>query len=590
MRYLGIAGVVGAALLASNVARADVVTDWNETAVDVGRKLALGPNPASRLVAITQIAVFEAVNSVGHEYAPYHGYLIPNGPVSLEATVAQAAHDALVALAPSKASDLDFALQNSLADIPDGPEKTNGIELGFLSASSIYVRRLSDGSTASVAYPGSTDVGKWRPTPRVPEFTDPPTNSVVNPPLAASDPQWGSVVPFGLLSSDQFEPAPPPLLTSAEYATALNEVKDIGSGVSATRTAEQTQIAKFWAQQTHIPFNDIARTIANRKHLTIPQKARLFALLNIALADARIATWHSKYELGFWRPITAIRSADLDDNAATDVDATWNSLLDTPNHPECVSGHSATGGAGAAVLAAIFGDANGFAVHSDTLVSVTREFDTFSAAAAENALSRLYAGIHYRFSNEAGLALGAAVADYEVQHELLPVPVTPPGGEGGAGGEGGNTGESGAAGAATGGTAGSPEGGASEASAGAGEPGATGGTATSGTGSTSTSGGKGGSSGKGGTTAAGGKGGTSNAQGGEGAEPASGGKGGSGKGGSSGKGGKGGSGGSAGSTPAEDDSGCSCSVPRRQNASSMSWLLGLAVMAWRGRRRTRRTS
>jgi len=580
MRYLGIAGVVGAIVLASNVARADVVTDWNDTAVDIGRKLALGPNPASRLVAITQIAVFEAVNSVGREYAPYHAYITPNGPVNLEATVAQAAHDALVALAPSKTADLDFALEGSLADIPEGPEKTNGIELGFLSASSIFVRRLSDGSTASVSYPGSTDIGKWRPTPRVPEFTDSPTNTVVNPPLAASDPQWGNVIPFGLSSGDQFEPALPPLLTSAEYATAVNEVKDIGSGASVTRTAEQTQIAKFWAQQTHIPFNDVARTVANRKHLTIPEKARLFALLNIALADARIATWHAKYELGFWRPITAIRSADLDDNAATDVDATWNSLLDTPNHPEYVSGHSATGAAGAAVLIAIFGDANGFALHSDTLAGVTREFETFSAAAAENALSRLLGGIHYRFSNEAGLALGNTVANYEVAHELLPVPVSGSGGGAGAGGEAGNTGESGAAGAV--GNAGAEQGGTAGTSSGeAGEPSTTGG--TGGTGGSSTSGGKGGSSGKGGTSATAGKGGSSNAQGGEGAEPASGGKGGS-----AGKAGKGGGAGKASSTTPEDDSGCSCSVPRSQNMSSMSWLVGLAVVALRGRRRARR--
>ncbi|HWP09202.1 MAG TPA: vanadium-dependent haloperoxidase [Polyangiaceae bacterium] len=589
MRYLAVAGVVGTTVLGSHAARADVVTDWNATAVDIGRKLALGPNPASRLVAITQIAVFEAVNSVGREYAPYHAYITPNGPVNLDATVAQAAHDALVALAPSKTADLDFELSNTLADIPDGPEKTNGIELGFLSASSIFVRRLSDGSSASVAYAGSTDVGKWRPTPRVPEFTDAPTNTVVNPPLAASDPQWGAVVPFGLISGDQFRPAAPPLLASEAYATALNEVKDIGSGASATRTPEQTQIAKFWAQQTHIPFNDVARTVANRKHLTIPEKAHLFALLNIALADARIAVWEGKYQYGYWRPITAIRSADLDDNAATDVDATWNSLLDTPNHPEYVSGHSATGSAGATVLAAILGDANGFALHSDSLVGVTREFDSFSAAAAENALSRLYGGIHYRFSNDAGLALGATVASYELANELVPVPVVIPGGEGGAagvGGDGGQPSEAGAAGAlgTNGGTGGTSVGGTSNASGGAaGEPSSGGEPATGGgTGGSSTSG-SGGSSGKGGTSATAGKGGTT-AQGGEAGEPAAGAKGGAaGKGGTSGKGGGGGTAGTA----ASDDSGCNCAVPHQQKTSSMPWLFALALAAFGKRRRAR---
>jgi membrane-associated phospholipid phosphatase len=589
MRYLAVAGVVGTMLLGSHVAQADVVTDWNATAVDIGRKLALGPNPASRLVAIAQIAVFEAVNSVGREYAPYHAYITPNGPVNVDATVAQAAHDALVALAPSKASDLDFELANTLADIPDGPEKTNGIELGFLSASSIFVRRLSDGATASVAYPGSTDVGKWRPTQRVPEFTDAPTNSLVNPPLAAADPQWGAVVPFGLVSGDQFRPAAPPLLTSEAYATALNEVKDIGSGTSTTRTAEQTQIAKFWAQQTHIPFNDVARTVASRKHLTIAEKAHLFALLNIALADARIAAWEGKYQYGLWRPVTAIRSADLDDNAATDVDATWNSLLDTPNHPEYVSGHSATGSAGATVLAAILGDANGFALHSDSLVGVTREFDTFSAAAAENALSRVYGGIHYRFSNDAGLALGATVASYELTNKLVAVPVVGAGGDGGAAGSGGEsaqTGESGAAGAppATGGTGGASVGGTGNGSAGEGGEPSSGGEPATGSGGSSTSGGREGSAGQGGTRATAGKGGTT-AQGGEAGESATGAKGGAG--GKGGKGGKGGSGGTAGAATSDDDSGCNCSVPHGEKTSSMPWLFAVALAVLGKRRRAR---
>jgi len=451
------------------------------------------------------------------------------------------------------------------------------------------VRRLSDGSSASVAYPGSTDVGKWRPTPRVPEFTDPPTNSVVNPPLAASDPQWGAVVPFGLLTGDQFRPAAPPLLTSEAYATALNEVKDIGSGTSATRTADQTEIAKLWAQQTHIPFNDVARTVANRKHLTIPEKAHLFAILNIALADARIAVWDAKYQYGYWRPITAIRSADLDDNAATDVDATWNSLLDTPNHPEYVSGHSATGSAGATVLAAILGDANGFALHSDTLAGVTREFDSFSAAATENALSRLYGGIHYRFSNEAGLALGATVANYELANKLVAAPVTGSGGDGGAAGAGGETaqiGESGAAGAptATGGT-GPSLGGTGNATAGeAGEP-SSGGEPATGTGGTSPSGGRGGSGGKGGTSATAGKGGSPTAAGGEAGESATGAKGGSTS--KGGTGGKGGSGGTAGSSTSNDDSGCNCSVPHGEKTSSMPWLFALALTLFGKRRRAR---
>ncbi|HEV8549441.1 MAG TPA: vanadium-dependent haloperoxidase [Polyangiaceae bacterium] len=600
MRYLGIAGAVGMGLLSSGIAAADVVTDWNATAVDVGRRLTLGPNPASRLVAITQIAVFEAVNSVGREYQPYHAYLTPSGPVSLEAAVAQAAHDALLALAPSRASDLDFQLQLSLDDIPDGPEKSNGIELGQLAAGSIYVNRLSDGSSAVVAYPGSSDLGKWRPTPRVPEFLASSGGAgaggagaggaaagaggsagAVNPPLAASDPQWGAVTPFGLLSGSQFRAEPPPLLTSAEYATALNEVKDIGAGTGSTRTAEQTQIAKFWAQQTHIPFNDIARTVANRKHFTVPQSAHLFALLNIALADARIAVWDTKYYYGYWRPITALRSADLDGNDATELNATWNSLLDTPNHPEYVSGHSATGAAGAAVLAAIFGDATGFAVHSDTLTGIGRDFDSFSAAAAENAMSRLYGGIHYRFSNERGLAIGAAVADYELSHQLLLV--SDSNGAGGAGGESGSASEAGngEAGtpAASGGKGGKGSGGTSP----RGGKGGKGGGAKGGTGASGGTGGAPTSAGSGGSDTTAGTGGSTSAEGGQGGTSP-----GAGKGGAAGHAGKGSS--SAPASSGTDDSGCAIALPKGERTASAPWFIGLALLAWRGRRRSPRSN
>ena len=227
------------------------------------------------------------------------------------------------------------------------------------------------------------------------------------------------------------------------------------------RSTEQTDTANFWRVNTEIPFNAIARTVASRGSRSIEENARLFALLNVALADSRIAIWDSKYAIGYWRPVTAIRLGDRDGNPDTAGDPTWRPLLETPAHPSYVSGHSGTGAAGAAVLAKIFGDTTTFALSSDTLVGAVRSFSSFSAAAQQNADSRLYGGIHWRFDNERGLALGQALGNY-VADNLLALNPPDPGGEGGAGGEGsaeggndagGEGGVSGAAGEATGGSA-----------------------------------------------------------------------------------------------------------------------------------------
>jgi MYXO-CTERM domain-containing protein len=418
-------------------------------------------------------------------------------------------------------------------------------------------------------------VGAWRPTQRNPEFLDPPTNANPSPPLAASDPQWGAVTPFALLTRSQFRAPAPPALTSAEYAAAVNEIKVLGSATAPVtnpptdpptgRSTEQTNIARFWAQPTHIPFNAIARSLSDRDKLSIEDSARLFALLNIALSDSRVATWDSKYFHGFWRPITAIRLADTDGNDDTTPDLTWQSLLETPNHPDYVSGHSATGAAGAAVLAAYFGNARNFSVASTTLTGVTRSFTSFTDAAAENALSRLYGGIHFRFSNDQGLALGEQVGEYVFANELQATPGEPEPGEGGQGGEGqGGDGQGGE------GQGGDGQGG---------EPPTTGGTA--GTGAT---GGNAGSGASGGTS------GGSAGRGGSGASGGSSGRGGSG--GSAGRGGAGagGAGGTSPTTPPKNDDGCSCSVPGQRTAENPAWLslAGLAlVLARRGRRERR---
>ena len=408
-------------------ARADVVTDWNKNAVDEIRKLGLGPNPATRTLAIAHIAAYEASNAVSKTHEPYHVQLTPRLPVSQPAAVVSAIYWALVLQFPSEKPTLDTLLSQSLSEIPDGEAKQHGLDLGKTAAVDIFTLRIGDGSSASAAYPGSSEPGKWRPTPR----------ADLSAPLAALEPWWRNVQPFALTTPAQFRPAPPPLITSSEFATAYLETKELGKIDSTKRTAEQTQAANFWKQPTQVPFNAIARSVANTKQLSLEDSARLFALLNITLADTRIAAADAKYEYGYWRPITAINT-ELDyGNAAAVPDTSWLPLLETPNHPEYPSGHSTTGGGGARLLASVFGSNElSFTLGSDTLPGVTRAFERFSDAEQENANSRIYGGMHYRFSNDTGIALGHQVADYVFANYLkavAPAPVA----EGGAGGEGG---------------------------------------------------------------------------------------------------------------------------------------------------------
>ncbi|HYQ42711.1 MAG TPA: vanadium-dependent haloperoxidase [Polyangiaceae bacterium] len=508
-------------------ARADAVTDWNQNAVDEIRKLGLGPNPATRSLAIAHIAAYEAVNAVTKKHEPYHASLTPTLPVSQTAAVVSAVYWALVLQFPNEKPTLDTLFSQSLGEIPDGDAKQHGIDLGKAAAVDIFTLRIGDGSSATATYPGSTDPGKWRPTPRADLST----------PLAASEPWWRNVKPFALTAPEQFRPAAPPAISSAEFATAYLETKSFGKIDSTTRTADQTQIANFWKQPTHVPFNAIARSVSKAKEFSLEENARLFALLNITLADTRIAVWDAKYQYGYWRPITAINTDTDYGNAAAVPDTTWLPLLETPNHPEYPSGHSVTGGGGGRLLATVFGtDDVSFAVGSDSLVGVTRGFEKFSAAEQENANSRIYAGIHYRFSNDTGIALGHQIADYVLANYLKPVAPSPTG-EGGAGGEsaGGGSGP------------GSVAGGSSAGDSGVAGDGA-------------------------GPTEEGGAGGEA------GAAP------------SGGKGGSGGSGGKAGTPPPplEDDGDLGCSIAHPNRASTafaLTALLGAASLVSRRRRR-----
>ncbi|HEV2729007.1 MAG TPA: phosphatase PAP2 family protein [Terriglobales bacterium] len=406
---------VGAINLASSIAipaNGDVVTEWNNAALDAIRDDRTAPPIASRSLAILHVSIYDAVNGITRTYEPYLVQSAVQASASLEAAASAAAHEVLVNLFPASASSFDALHVAILATIPDGTHKANGIVWGEFVANQILAARANDGSAAIVPPPDGSGPGVWVPTP--PGL------------LPYLLPQWGFVVPFAMSSSSQFRPPGPPSLNSQQYAEDFNEVKELGAAVGSTRTAEQTEIALFWADGagTETPpghWNSIAQTIADGRGNTLEQNARLFALLNIAMADAAICAWDAKYTFDFWRPVTAIRNADIDGNPATDPDIAWMSFIVTPPFPDYVSGHSTFSAAAATVLPLFFGTQDlPFTTGSDFLPGVDRSFSTCLDAAEEAALSRIYGGIHFRSASEDGLQAGVSIGQWTVNHYLRP--------------------------------------------------------------------------------------------------------------------------------------------------------------------------
>jgi membrane-associated phospholipid phosphatase len=393
------------------VLSADVVLQWNQVLLDTAKADRVLPVAFPRDAAIVHSAIYDAVNAIDRSYTPLFAHVQASHGASLEAAAAQAAHDTLAALFPAHQPAFDATLAADLAGIPPGRAR-QGVAVGRAVAQQILAWRATDGSDAQVSYVPGTGPGVWQPTP--PAFAP------------AVAPQWGQVTPFAIPSDSAFRPPPPPALTSAQYTAAFDEVKSLGAANSTTRTAEQSEIARFWygAAGTFTAggyWDQIAQGVAQQRGDSLVQNARLFALLNLAQADSTFAVWDAKYTYNFWRPVTAIRAADSDGNPATAPDPAWTPFLVTPAHPSYISGHSGVSGASAAVLAAFFGsDAIPFSLSSDSLPGVTRSFASFSATAQECSDSRVYAGIHWRFDVAAGQAVGGEVGTYVASHFLLP--------------------------------------------------------------------------------------------------------------------------------------------------------------------------
>jgi membrane-associated phospholipid phosphatase len=394
----------------ASAARADVVTAWNTAALNAIRANRTPPPVASRALAILHLSIFDAVNGVVRSHEKYLVKSAVPASASLEAAASAAAHTALTSLFPSSSADFDQLHAQVLAQLRDGPHKRLGLEWGELVAHEVLLARAADNSAAALAPPTGSGPGDWQPTP--PAFA---------PYLL---PQWGFVTPFALPSTSFMRPPGPPELSSERWVTDYNEVKSLGAAVNSSRTPEQSLIALFWADGagTETPpghWNTIAQRVSTDRGTSLVDNARLFALLNMAMADAAICAWDAKYNYDFWRPVTAIRNGDLDGNAATIADPSWSSFIATPPFPDYISGHSTFSGAAATVLAMFYGtDRLHFTTGSDAVPGATRSFDSFSGAATEAALSRLFGGIHYRSANDDGLAAGVAIGEWAISHDL----------------------------------------------------------------------------------------------------------------------------------------------------------------------------
>jgi membrane-associated phospholipid phosphatase len=393
------------------------VVQWNRVLLQMVRTPGLQPATihATRNLATMHAAIYDAVNAIDSSSRPYAIDLSASSQnASPEAAAIAAAHEVLIQLYPGAQAMLDLQMQQGLSSVPDGAAKTQGLTLGQTVADRILALRTNDGSNVKLTpYVFGMAPGDYQSTP--PNFPPQPQFT-----------HWPGVMPFAIQRANQFRPEPPPALTSSAYADAFNEIKPLGVTNSTTATADQALAGQFWNGAIQNYWNEISQTAALNANLNTTQSARLFALLNLSLADTVIAFYDAKYTYNLWRPVTAIRSADTDGNPNTAPDPAWlPEVGKTAADPSYPGAHAALSAAGAFILDLFFGgDQATLKVTSEVLPGVERSFTSFSAAAQEATLSRIYAGQHFRFDLTAGQQLGRAVAEF-VGENLLTVPSQP---------------------------------------------------------------------------------------------------------------------------------------------------------------------
>lgn len=390
---------------ATCTARADTVTDWNQTAVEVMKGAGVGGNPWARTLAMVHVAMSDAINSVQPRYARYVAS-IPNKPAaSAEVAAAAAARKILLDLYPNQKAMVDDAFTASIKGVPDGAAKSDAIALGEQAAATVQADRSNDGTDAPDTYRPVTSPGVWVPT-TLPLF-----------------PQYAQAKPWGFKRADQFRPGPPPALSSAIYARDYNETKKLGGAKSTDRTPEQTEAVKFWTQANLGPaWQAAARQLAAAKGLDLADNARFFALLNMGVANTFINDWDAKFTYNFWRPLTAIRNGDKDDNDATERDPGWTPLNATPMHPEYPSQATIICGVVVGIMESVFGPNPAVPFTVTDLVDPTkkRDYKSIAEMAREHANVRVWGGIHFRNSLQVGEDMGKKIAAYLIDNSLKP--------------------------------------------------------------------------------------------------------------------------------------------------------------------------
>ncbi len=410
MRSLRFAPIFRKALLAAALtclaapAVANVITDWDAKAVAVAAPAPLG----QRELAMVHVAMFDAVNSIERRYRPYLVQLTAQKTTPQEAAAAAAAATVLIGLHPEAAEELKAALATYLATIADGEAKSDGIKLGEAVAAKVLQARANDGANAADAYRPKTKPGVYVPTPIT-------VASV-----------WPDLAPFALAKPSQFRPQPPISLESKEWAADFNELKAYGGKASTRRSTQQTETARFWLMVGAPAYHPLPRQLVTAKQMSIIDSARFMALFAVALTDAYIAVFDAKYHYEFWRPITAIRNGDISGNPATELDATWQPIDNTPMHPEYPCAHCIQSGTAAAVIESVLGSADipEVSVTSSTAPGVTHRWTNLGVFSDEISNARIWAGFHYRFSTRVGTDMGRQIGAHVVKSVMQPQPVT----------------------------------------------------------------------------------------------------------------------------------------------------------------------
>lgn len=413
-------------LVSAPLVRADVVLDWNETAsaVLLANESLQNPGMASRTMAMMNVAMYDALNSIEPEYETFYRHGPRLNGARTDAAMAAAAHGVLSAVYPDQSAIINQALTDSYSTIPNDAARVLGQQRGASVAVNVVQARSGDGYDSMVQYTPIGGPGNWTPDP-------------LNPTQEAWGPEWGALQPFALPDANSFMPPPMPALDSQEYADAFNEVKELGALNSATRTQEQTDIGYFWAYDRlgmgspMRMFNQILRTVSTNEGNDTAENARLFAMASVAMTDAGVVAWDAKFDYDLWRPVTGIRQADTDGNLDTEADPNWTPLGApggdgpdfTPPFPTYISGHATFGGAVFEVLKDFYGtDAISFDVTSEEMPGMVRSFDSFSQAMAENGRSRVYLGIHWNYDDLVGQTTGMEVADFVGANFFAAVP------------------------------------------------------------------------------------------------------------------------------------------------------------------------